>query len=122
MKILKRIVLGLLGVLAALILFLAVSVVVDGAVGGRRIAAVTNTILPGEGGSPDVRAYVARPAGSGPFPVVIMIHEFFGLNESILSKADGLAAEGYLVIAPDTFRGATTAWPFACQFFPIFHL
>jgi carboxymethylenebutenolidase len=37
-----------------------------------------------------------------------MIHEFFGLNESIVGKAEGLAQEGYLVIAPDTFRGATT--------------
>jgi carboxymethylenebutenolidase len=39
-----------------------------------------------------------------------MIHEFFGLNESIVSKADLLAQEGYFVIAPDTFRGSTTAW------------
>jgi carboxymethylenebutenolidase len=39
-----------------------------------------------------------------------MIHEFFGLNESIVSKADLLAQDGYLVIAPDTFRGSTTTW------------
>jgi carboxymethylenebutenolidase len=39
-----------------------------------------------------------------------MIHEFFGLNESIVSKADLLAKEGYLVVAPDTFRGSTTSW------------
>jgi carboxymethylenebutenolidase len=39
-----------------------------------------------------------------------MIHEFFGLNESILGKADLLAQEGYLVVAPDTFRGSTTSW------------
>jgi carboxymethylenebutenolidase len=39
-----------------------------------------------------------------------MIHEFFGLNESIVSKADLLAQEGYLVVAPDTFRGSTTSW------------
>ncbi len=57
-----------------------------------------------------MRAYVARPQGAGPFPVVIMIHEFFGINESIVGKADGLAAEGYMVIAPDTFRGSTTTW------------
>ena len=39
-----------------------------------------------------------------------MIHEFYGLNESIVGKADLLAEEGYLVIAPDTFRGSTTSW------------
>jgi hypothetical protein len=54
-------------------------------------------------GTPKVGAYVAKPEGAAPFPVVIMIHEFFGLNESIISKADGLAAEGYLVVAPIRF-------------------
>jgi carboxymethylenebutenolidase len=39
-----------------------------------------------------------------------MIHEFWGLNESILGKADLLAEEGYRVVAPDTFRGSTTSW------------
>jgi carboxymethylenebutenolidase len=39
-----------------------------------------------------------------------MIHEFYGLNESIVGKAEGLAEAGYVVVAPDTFRGSTTAW------------
>jgi carboxymethylenebutenolidase len=39
-----------------------------------------------------------------------MIHEFWGLREEIIGKADDLAAEGYLVIAPDTFRGGSTGW------------
>jgi carboxymethylenebutenolidase len=43
-------------------------------------------------------------------PAVIMIHEFWGLKSSIVGKADALAAEGYLVVAPDTYRGAVTAW------------
>ena len=55
-------------------------------------------------------AYVAKPDGEGPFPAVIMIHEFYGLNESIIGKAEGLAQEGYYVVAPDTFRGSTTTW------------
>jgi len=109
MKIVKRVLLVLLGLLAALIVLLVGSVLVDAALGGGRVAAVTNTTIPGQGG-PDVRAYVAQPAGAGPFPVVIMIHEFYGLNQSIVGKADGLAEQGYLVIAPDTFRGSTTAW------------
>jgi carboxymethylenebutenolidase len=110
MKILKRVLLGFLLVVVGLVLFLAVSVAVDFAVGAERINAVTNTTIPGSNGGPDVRAFVAVPPGSGPFPVVIMIHEFYGLNESIVGKAEGLAREGYLVIAPDTFRGSTTAW------------
>lgn len=110
MKILKRVLLGLLILLAGFVVFLAGSVLVDVAIGGNRLDRVTNTTLPGANGGPDVRAYVAKPEGRGPFPAVIMIHEFFGLNESIVSKADLLAKEGYLVVAPDTFRGSATSW------------
>ena len=39
-----------------------------------------------------------------------MIHEFWGLNPDIVSKADLLAQEGYLVVAPDVFRGSTTGY------------
>jgi carboxymethylenebutenolidase len=92
----------------ALILILPLSIVVDSLAGKIRIDELTNTTIPGVDGAPDVRAYVAAPEGEGPFPTVIMIHEFYGLNESITSKADLLAQEGYLVIAPDTFRGQTT--------------
>jgi carboxymethylenebutenolidase len=110
MKILKRIMLGALGIVLGVVILLAGSIAFDFAIGGDRINAITNTTLPGQNGSPAVRAYVASPPGGGPFPVVIMIHEFFGLNQSIIGKADGLAQEGYLVVAPDTFRGSTTAW------------
>ena len=110
MKILKRLLLGILGLVIALVLFLVVSVAIDNATGKERINGVTNTIIPGQNGGPNVRAYVAQPQGDGLFPVVIMFHEFYGLNESILGKANGLAEEGYLVVAPDTFRGSTTAW------------
>ncbi len=110
MRLLKIILLGSLVLLLALAAFLVLSTIIDYAVGGERIEAVTNTTIPGLEGSPEVRAYVAKPQGEGPFPVVIMIHEFFELNESIVGKAQGLAEEGYLVVAPDTFRGSTTSW------------
>lgn len=110
MKTIKRILIGILAAILAFIVFLFGSVAFDFAVGGSRLDAVTNTVIPGANGGPDVRAYVAKPQGEGPFPTVIMIHEFFGLNESIVSKADLLAQEGYYVIAPDTFRGSTTSW------------
>jgi carboxymethylenebutenolidase len=109
-SLIKRFAIGTGILIASLIAFLVLSVGVDFAIGGDRIMEVTNTFIPGIDGQPDVRAYVARPAGSGPFPVVIMIHEFYGLNESIVGKAEGLAEEGFLVIAPDTFRGYTTSW------------
>ena len=110
MKIFKRVLLGVVILVVALVVFLVGSVVIDSALGGDRLDKTTNTTIAGVYGGPDVRAYVAKPDGEGPFPVVIMIHEFYGLNESIVGKADLLAEEGYLVIAPDTFRGSTTSW------------
>ena len=42
---------------------------------------------------------MAQTAGEGPFPAVIMLHEFWGLKQEIVEKADALAAEGYVVVA-----------------------
>ena len=110
MKWFKRIGLGILVIVLSLIVIVTLSIPADGLIGRDRIDSVTNVTIPGISGEPDVKAYVAKPEGPGPFPVVILIHEFFGLNESIVGKAEGLAEEGYFVIAPDTFRGSTTSW------------
>ncbi len=110
MKLIRRFFLGILLLLAALIVFLVGSVLVDAAIGGDRLEALANSVIPSANGAPDVLAYIAKPEGDGPFPAVILIHEFYGLNKSIIGKAEGLAQEGYYVIAPDTFRGSTTSW------------
>ncbi len=110
MKLLKQFLYGILLLMVVLVLFLVGSVLVDSAVGGERVMSLANTIIPGVNGEPDVLAYVAIPDGEGPFPTVIMIHEFYGLNELIIGKAEGLSDEGYYVVAPDTFRGSTTSW------------
>lgn len=110
MGLLKRLVLGILGLIVILALFLAASIAVDSVIGRDRLGAISNMVIPGENGAPAVYAFVAKPRGEGPFPAVVMIHEFFGLNESIVGKAKGLADEGYVIVAADTFRGSTTSW------------
>jgi carboxymethylenebutenolidase len=48
------------------------------------------------------RAYVAKPAGT-PKAAVVAIQEIFGVNGVMRGKADWLATEGFLAIAPDLF-------------------
>lgn len=51
----------------------------------------------------DFSAYVATPAGQGPFPAVVVLQEIFGVNAFVRLVADRLAAQGYLAVAPDLF-------------------
>lgn len=51
----------------------------------------------------DLPAYVARPQGDGPFPVVIVVSEIFGVHEYIRDICRRLAREGYAAIAPAFF-------------------
>jgi carboxymethylenebutenolidase len=108
-KWLKRIGLGIVITLLALVVLLLGSVIVDGFFAQGRLDPLTNMTITAADGTP-IHAYLAQPAGEGPFPAVIMIHEFYGIRPEILGKADALAAEGYVVIAPNLFRSGTTNW------------
>ena len=60
-------------------------------------------------GSQPLRGYLASPAGTGPWPAVVMIHEIFGLDEVMRGHADRLAGFGYLTLAVDLFSAGSTA-------------
>ena len=68
MKWFKRIILGLLIAIIVIILVTALSIPADGVLGKDRIDSVTNVTIPGINGGPDVKAYLAKPDGPGPFP------------------------------------------------------
>jgi carboxymethylenebutenolidase len=56
-------------------------------------------------GSRTLAGYMARPAGEGPHPGVLIIHEIFGLNENMKDIARRFAGEGYAALAVDLFAG-----------------
>jgi carboxymethylenebutenolidase len=52
-----------------------------------------------------VQAFVVYPEVKGKAPVVILIHEIFGLSDWAKEMADELAAQGFIVVAPDLLSG-----------------
>jgi carboxymethylenebutenolidase len=52
-----------------------------------------------------VQAFVVYPEVKGKVPVVILIHEIFGLTDWAKEMADEIAAQGFIVIAPDLLSG-----------------
>jgi carboxymethylenebutenolidase len=56
-------------------------------------------------GDRTVQAFVVYPEVSRKAPVVVLIHEIFGLSDWAKEMADELAAHGYIVIAPDLLTG-----------------
>ncbi|HEX6367841.1 MAG TPA: dienelactone hydrolase family protein [Longimicrobium sp.] len=58
-----------------------------------------------DGGADSVRAWVVYPERRGRAPVVIVVHEIFGVSNWIRAVADQLAADGFIAIAPDFLTG-----------------
>jgi len=62
-------------------------------------------------GDEAVQAMLYTPAGKGPFPAIIVIHEWWGLNDWVKDEAAKLAGEGYVALAIDLYRGKVAATP-----------
>jgi carboxymethylenebutenolidase len=55
--------------------------------------------------------YVARPAGPGPHPGLLLVHEIWGLDAHIREVADRFAREGFVVLAPDLYSTHPLGFP-----------
>lgn len=62
-----------------------------------------------DGGGTD--AFIAAPSGSGPVPAVIMVFEWWGMNDQIRDMARRMAQQGYYTIIPDLYHGKAATTP-----------
>ena len=57
------------------------------------------------------KAYLSLPAGQGPFPAIVVIHEWWGLNGNVEHWADRLAGAGWAALAVDLYGGKVATTP-----------
>jgi len=62
-------------------------------------------------GEDTVQALLYMPQGKGPFPALVVIHEWWGLNDWVKEQASKLADEGYVTLAIDLYRGKVATTP-----------
>ena len=62
-------------------------------------------------GDEEFKAFVAMPEGKGPFPGVVVIQEWWGLNDWIKENAQHFAKKGFVAIAPDLYHGKVATDP-----------
>jgi carboxymethylenebutenolidase len=62
-------------------------------------------------GDESVNAILYSPQGKGPFPALVVIHEWWGLNDWVKEEASKLADQGYVALAIDLYRGKVATTP-----------
>ena len=62
-------------------------------------------------GDETVKGFLYTPEGKGPFPALIVIHEFWGLNDWVKEQGAKFAEQGYVALAIDLYRGKVGATP-----------
>src|SRR6185437_13790128 len=87
-------------ILAVLILLLTVSAF-----------AATPRDVTYKSGDDTVKGILYSPKGKGPFPGIIVIHEWWGLNDWIKEEASKISDQGYVTLAIDLYRGKVATTP-----------
>ena len=62
-------------------------------------------------GDESVQGMLYTPEGKGPFPALVVIHEWWGLNDWVKEQSSKLADQGYVTLALDLYRGKVATTP-----------
>ena len=74
-------------------------------------AAVKTETVSYKSGDETVNGFLARPEGGGKNPAIIVIHEWWGLNDWVKQQTQDFAGRGYVALAVDLYRGKTGTTP-----------
>jgi len=87
-------------------IFLALSIFAAATAQAQTHESVTFPSTPGAGSG-----YLSIPPAAGKHPAIIVIQEWWGVDDWIKSNADRFAKNGYVALAPDLYRGKAAASP-----------
>jgi carboxymethylenebutenolidase len=73
--------------------------------------AATSRNVSYKSGDETVQAVLYTPEGKGPFPGIVVIHEWWGLNDWVKEQASKLSDQGYTTLAIDLYRGKVATTP-----------
>src|SRR5579872_434582 len=73
--------------------------------------AATSRNVSYKSGDETVQSIMYSPEGKGPFPAIIVIHEWWGLNDWVKEQASKLSDQGYVTLAIDLYRGKVAKTP-----------
>lgn len=73
--------------------------------------AATSKDVTYKSGDETVHGILYTPEGKGPFPGIVVIHEWWGLNDWVKEQASKLADQGYEALAIDLYRGKVATTP-----------
>jgi carboxymethylenebutenolidase len=79
--------------------------------GWAQAAEVKTQDITFKSGDEEIKGFLAVPEGKGPFPAIVVIQEWWGLTDWIKDNAKRLAAQGYVTLAPDLYRGKVAQTP-----------
>jgi carboxymethylenebutenolidase len=71
----------------------------------------TSKTISYKSGDETVQAILYTPEGKGPFPGIVVIHEWWGLNDWVKEQGAKLADQGYAALAIDLYRGKVATTP-----------
>jgi carboxymethylenebutenolidase len=77
----------------------------------RAFGAVKTETVRFKSGTETISGYLAFPDSPGPHPGLIVIQEWWGLNDWVKEQAREFARHGYVALAPDLYRGQVTTDP-----------